>query len=122
MDLLRRHKKKQNEQRLLLGISYVKEDLVCCNEDGSPIIPGSFSHMFTRLLRDLNLKRISFHDLRHTHASLLLKYGVAAKVAYTRLGHSSIGITLDLYSHIYSEVDAEASNKIEAGIFNQDVK
>jgi len=50
-----------------------------------------------------------------------LKYGVAAKVGSTRLGHSSIGITLDLYSHIYSEVEVEAANKIESGIFKSDV-
>ncbi|MBF8982142.1 tyrosine-type recombinase/integrase [Lutibacter sp. B2] len=76
---------------------------------------------FTSFLKAHELKEIRCHDLRHTHVSLLLKYGVAAKVASTRLGHSSIGITLDLYSHIYSEVEVEAANKIESGIFKSDV-
>ena len=67
IELLKRHKKKQNENKLLLGAGYSKEDLVCCNEDGSPIIPGTFSHQFARLLENINMKKIRFHDLRHTH-------------------------------------------------------
>ena len=67
IELLKRHKKKQNENKLLLGAGYSQEDLVCCNEDGSPIIPGTFSHQFARLLENINMKKIRFHDLRHTH-------------------------------------------------------
>lgn len=117
IEMLKKHKKVQNVNRLALGSEYQHNQLVCCEPDGRPIIPGSFSNRFTEFLKQHNLKQIRFHDLRHTHASLLLKYGVAAKVASTRLGHSSIGITLDLYSHIYNEVEVEAANKIESGIF-----
>ncbi|WFA09524.1 tyrosine-type recombinase/integrase [Tissierella sp. Yu-01] len=117
IELLKKHHKEQSLIKLALGESYQNSDLVCCKEDGSPIIPGTFSHIFTDFLKDYGLKEIRFHDLRHTHASLLLKYGIAAKVASTRLGHSSIGITLDLYSHIYSEAEVEVANKIESGIF-----
>jgi len=117
LEVLKKHKKEQSVYRLMLGGEYKNNNLVCCEEDGRPTIPGTLSHRFTRFLVEHDLKEIRFHDLRHTHASLLLKYGISAKVASTRLGHSSIGITLDLYSHVYNEVEVEAANKIEAGIF-----
>lgn len=122
IEILRKHKIKQKENRLFFGGEYKNMDLVCCNEDGSPIIPGTFSHRFAKFLNDHKLKKIRFHDLRHTNASLMLKYGVPAKVASSRLGHSTIGITLDLYSHIYSEVENEAANKINNGIFSKVVR
>ncbi|WP_408626325.1 tyrosine-type recombinase/integrase [Anaerosolibacter carboniphilus] len=59
------------------------------------------------------------YDLRHINASLMLKYGVSAKVASSRLGHSNIAITLDLYLHVYSEVESEAASKIDTGIFQK---
>ncbi len=117
IEVLKLHRKEQKVNMLALGAGYEKNDLVCCSNDGKYIIPGTFSHQFTEFLKASNLKEIRFHDLRHTHASLLLKYGVSAKVASRRLGHSTIGITMDLYSHIYNEVEVEATNKIEYGIF-----
>ncbi|AOT72808.1 tyrosine-type recombinase/integrase [Geosporobacter ferrireducens] len=117
LETLKKHKKEQGLYRLMLGATYENNDLVCCEEDGRPTIPGTLSHRFNIFLQEHDFKEIRFHDLRHTHASLLLKYGVAAKVASTRLGHSSIGITLDLYSHVYNEVEEEAANRIETGIF-----
>ena len=119
IEILKKHRKDQNIIKLALGEEYQKNDLVYCQDDGAPIIPGSFSHKFTDFLKKYGLKQIRFHDLRHTHASLLLKYGVSAKVASRRLGHSSIGITMDLYSHVYNEVEVEATNKIEIGIFQK---
>lgn len=115
--ILKRHRKEQNINRLALGKEYIDHDLVYCQADGRPFIPSSFSQKFTAFLKKAGLKKIRFHDLRHTHASLLLKYGVSAKVASRRLGHSTIGITMDLYSHVYHEVEVEATEKIEQGIF-----
>lgn len=115
--ILKEHRKNQNIYKLALGKEYDNNDLVCCREDGKPIIPGSFSHSFSAFLKEHDLKKIRFHDLRHTNASLLLKYGVPAKVASRRLGHSTIGITMDLYSHVYNESEVEATDKIEMGIF-----
>ena len=63
-------------------------------------------------MSDNNLPDIRIHDLRHTNASLMLKQGVSMKVASERLGHSKIGITMDLYSHIYEEQQREAASKI----------
>lgn len=60
-----------------------------------------------------NLPSIRFHDLRHSHASLLLSQGVQAKVISERLGHSNISITLDLYSHVYEATNIEVANNFD---------
>lgn len=118
--VLKKHKKRQAEYRLLMGKDYKTEyNLVCAKPDGSPINPGSFSHKFVNFLNRNGLRQIRFHDLRHTNASLMLQYNVPAKVASQRLGHSSIGITLDLYSHVIGDLQTEAANKIDVGIFQK---
>lgn len=117
--ILKRHRKRQLEDKLFFGTQYVDEDLVCCRLDGSPYRPGSYSHKFERFLKSKGLRRIRLHDLRHTNASLMLMYNVPAKVASQLLGHSSIGITLDLYSHVIGELQTEAARKIDTGIFKK---
>ncbi len=59
---------------------------------------------------------VRFHDLRHTHATQLLQAGVHPKVVQERLGHASIGITLDTYSHVMPGMQEEAAKKIDAGL------
>jgi len=59
---------------------------------------------------------IRFHDLRHTHATLLLRQDIYVKVVSERLGHSSVGITLDTYSHVLPDMQEEATAKLEAAL------
>ena len=75
--------------------------------------PTTFNHKSHNLLEDNNLPLIRFHDLRHSHASLLLKEKVPAKVISERLGHSNVNITLNLYSHIYDETNMEVANTFD---------
>lgn len=86
---------------------------VCSLEDGTLISPSSLNHKFKQILKDNNLPSIRFHDLRHSHASLLLSQGVQAKVISERLGHSNINITMDLYSHIYEATNIEVANNFD---------
>jgi integrase len=74
--ILKKHRKLQIENRLKLGSGYVDEVFVCCNEDGSHYNPGYFSKKFKRFLANNDLPHIHFHDLRHSHATMLLKYWV----------------------------------------------
>lgn len=101
----------------LLKIKYEKiyndYDLINCCKDGSPINPSTFSHLFSDVLRNNNFKHIRFHDLRHTNATLMLKHNIPAKVASKRLGHSTVGITLDLYSHVTSEMEQNVVNVMD---------
>ncbi|WP_206075240.1 tyrosine-type recombinase/integrase [Mesorhizobium tamadayense] len=78
--------------------------------------PRSLTHEWVRVLSKTRLPRIRFHDLRHTHASQMLSAGVHPKVASERLGHSSIGITLDLYSHVMPGMQADAAEAVDAAI------
>jgi integrase len=113
VEALREHLTIQRERQRLLGDAYTKHDLVCCREDGNIWKPDSFTDSYFRFTRKIGIK-LRFHDLRHSHASQLLRQGVSAKVVSERLGHSSIGITLDIYSHVLPGMQKEAAAKINS--------
>ncbi len=110
--VLRRHRKQQLEERLLMGEAYNDQGLVFARADGSPWDPDSITGTFERLSKRAGLPRIRLHDLRHTHASMALRAGVPAKVVQQRLGHASITITLDTYTHVAPDLDAEAARRV----------
>ena len=87
-------------------------DLIFCRPDGYPHLPQTFLKYFIEFTEKYGLKRIRFHDLRHTHASLLLSNGVNIKVIQERLGHSTITLTMDTYSHLTKENEQEAVTKL----------
>ncbi|MCL5780882.1 MAG: site-specific integrase [Firmicutes bacterium] len=118
-EVLKKHKIKQEEEKLRIGEAYEDNDLICCLEDGSPWHPGTFSNYFHDILEANGLPKIRFHDLRHTHASLLLKQGVHPKIVSERLGHSRIGITLDLYSHVMPGMQEQVANQLDQQIFRK---
>jgi hypothetical protein len=99
VEALRSHRKRQAEERLAFGPGYEDNDLVFRREDGTALKPQLFSLAFETRAKRAGLPRIRLHDLRHTHATLALKAGEPAKVVSERLGHSSVAITLDIYSH-----------------------
>ena len=93
-----------------------KDDLVVTLKCGRPWPPDSFSAEFVRQLEKAGLPRIRFHDLRHSHASLLLRLGVHPKVVSERLGHATVSFTLDTYSHLLPSMQAEAAAKVEGAL------
>lgn len=107
--ILKVHKKEQSKNKLLLGQEYQNIDMVCTYPNGKLFYPKRFSAKFHELLEKNGLPIVRFHDLRHSHASLLVKLGIQPKVISERLGHSNIGITMDLYSHLYEEADREVA-------------
>jgi integrase len=112
---LRRLKRQQAEELLMLGIRQSGDALVCGRADGEPLQPQSLTHQFTRLIaRIKDFPRIRFHDLRHSHATQLLLAGVHPKVAQERLGHASITTTLDLYSHVTDTMQSDAAARLDA--------
>src|SRR5919112_639912 len=100
VEVLRRHKVRQAEELLRLGIRQNDQTYVAAQFDGSPLKPNSLTHEFARFIAKSNLPRVRLHDLRHSHATHLLASGVHPKVVQERLGHSSISLTLDTYSHV----------------------
>jgi integrase len=88
-------------------------------DDGGPVHPGHFSKAFNAVARKAGLPRIRFHDLRHTWATLALGAGVPLKVVSEILGHSSLAITGDLYSHVSPGMMEGASDTVAAAIFGR---
>jgi integrase len=92
--------------------SNVQHNLVVDDADGEPMHPDSLSGGWRRTLRHAGLPPVRFHDLRHAHATLMLQQGIHPKIVSERLGHSSIGITLDTYSHVLPSMQAEAAKAV----------
>jgi integrase len=111
---LREHRKRQLEERLGWGPAYEDRGFVFCRENGSPIWPDRLSATFKRHAKSAGLPVIRLHDLRHTHASLALEAGVHPKVVSERLGHASVSITLDTYSHAIPALEEDAAAKVAA--------
>jgi len=111
--VLGEHRERQEQIRQNIGSTLTEDVLVFCHEDGSPLLPNSVSHAWTKLANRAGLKGIRLHDARHTHASLMLKQGIHPKIVQERLGHASIQITLDTYSHVAPGLQQAAANRFD---------
>lgn len=109
VSILRSWRKRQLEERLALGEDYEDHGLVFTGPDGTPVHPDFFSQTFDRKVARSGLPRIRLHDLRHGHASLLLKSGVPVKVVSERLGHATPAFTMTVYQHVLPGMQAEAA-------------
>jgi integrase len=107
----------QIKERLVWRRAYLDNDLVFNHEEGSPLHPDWFSKQFETHVHAAGLPPIRLHDLRHTHATLALAAGVHPKVVQERLGHSSISVTLDTYSHAIPALQEEAAAKVSRLLF-----
>jgi len=96
-----------------LGVSLSLDDLVFANHDGKPIDPSTLTHNLARIVRQIGLGRVRFHDLRHTFASLMLMRGAKPKVISEALGHASVAFTMDTYSHIIEGMQEDAMALID---------
>ena len=114
--LLKNHKLKCNELKLK---GELKKDnkLLFFDKNSLPIAQDVLSKQFSRFLEVNNLEHIRFHDLRHSHVTLLINSKVPIKVISERVGHSNINTTLNIYSHVLKEMDKEASDKISEVLF-----
>lgn len=99
---------KQQDMAVFLGPSFNPYNLVCCRDDGTPITFGALQYHYKNLLKESGLPDVRFHDLRHTNATMLLRSAVPAKIVSSMLGHSSIGITMDTYSHVMTDMQSPA--------------
>ena len=113
---LRAHRLAQTQELLRLGVRISDDTFVVAQVDGNPLQPRSITHEWVRLISRAALPRIRFHDLRHAHATHLLASGVHPKVASERLGHSQVGITLNLYSHVLPGMQADAASRVDVAL------
>ena len=114
VQVLREHRIAQAERRLELGPAYADNDLVFTGPTGHPLDDSNLRRAFRRTLADAGLPRLRFHDLRHSAATLMLRAGVHPKVVSERLGHATVGITLDTYSHVLPDLQRDAAEALDA--------
>lgn len=114
---LRRWRRRQAEERLLLGSGYRDHDLVFAKPTGEPLHPERVSREFGRRVQRWDLPPLTLHGLRHTWATLALKAGVHPKVVQERLGHATISITLETYSHVTGTLHQEAAEEVASVVF-----
>jgi integrase len=111
--MLRAHKVKTMELRLALGMGNITpETWVFSTADGKPLSPDNLSRDWRRVCIARGLPRVSFHALRHTHASVLIRAGVDILTISRRLGHSKPSVTLDVYGHLLGGTDRAAAEAI----------
>lgn len=113
---LRSHWLRQAEELLALGIRQDAMTFVYAREDGEPLQPRSLTQLWKKTIAKTTLPHLRFHDLRHAHATHLLANGVHPKVASERLGHSRVGITLDLYSHVLPGMQEDAATRVDEAL------
>jgi integrase len=109
---LREHKERQTKDRAVVGPGWQDSGLVFTRLDGAPLHPDVISDWFERLAREAGLPKIRLHDVRHSYASAALAAGIPAKIVSERLGHATVQITLDTYSHVLPGLDAQAAETV----------
>jgi integrase len=114
VDRLREHEKRQVTEKLLAGSNWQQTDLVFANRVGAPTQARRVIEQFHAALDQAGIRRVRFHDLRHSCATLLLVQGVSPRVVMEVLGHSEIALTMNAYSHVVPELKREAAQKMEA--------
>lgn len=111
--VLNEHRKAKEVEQLMLGKSLTDTDLVFSNADREPLRPNTISRAWAKLAAKSGVRVIRFHDARHTHASLMLKQGIHPKIVQERLGHATIAITLDTYSHVVPGLQEAAAKSFD---------
>lgn len=110
---LKNHFQEQQKEKDILGSQYNDQGFVCAKPDGSHMSPFTVSSNFSRTAKRLGFD-ISFHGLRHTHATLLLAAGESPKYVSARLGHAKTAFTEDVYGHIIPNIDQETAVRFRA--------
>jgi integrase len=117
---LKRLRQEQQDQKKKLGPAWEDHDLVFCSNKGTPLDTTNIPRDFKKVKEEADLPDIRFHDLRHTCATLMLENGEHPKTVSHKLGHSSIQVTLDTYSHVSTDLQQKASQALEDQIFEDE--
>ncbi|MBP1971642.1 integrase [Virgibacillus natechei] len=118
---LKKHHNEQKEIKMKIGKDYHDYNLVVATGSGNYVLPSNIWRSFNRCIERLEVERIRFHDLRHTHASMLFSLDVHPKIVQERLGHSSITVTLDTYSHMLPNMQEAVAESLESA-FKKETK
>ena len=122
LEALKEHRIRQLETKLKAGSNWQEHDYVFCTLHGTHLNPNHIVDEFKKMLKQAGLPNIRFHDLRHSAATLLLSLGVHPKVVQELLGHTQIGITMDVYSHVLPGMQQDAMGKLNEVLKRQEDK
>lgn len=114
--LLHAQKAAQARQRLLAGEGYQDHDLICATGSGRPLGPRNVSRDFYKLIERAGVPMIRFHDLRHTHASLLREQGADFRVIADRLGHTQVAFTAQIYTHARTDAQKDSTTSLSRSL------
>lgn len=114
LDLLRRYKKEQLQSKMRLGDKWENSNRVFTNMYGGNMHPDTPSQILDRIIKKYNLKRITFHGLRHISISLQISSGIQAQIISKRAGHSSVTVTHNTYSHFFDTEFKDVANKMDS--------
>ena len=118
VDILHKHQKSQEQLKKHLGEEYVDHGLVFCSDNGNLRDPRNLLREFHELIKKAGVPHCTIHDLRHLHATLLLRDEINPKIVQERLGHNNVKVTLDIYSHVTPDLQEEAALNLEKSFFN----
>jgi len=121
VEVLREHRQEQEANARLLDRPIEDTDLVFAYPGNKPLDPSTVTHSFGKVLKSAGLRHIRFHDLRHSHAPLLLEAGANPKAVSERLGHSSVAFTLDTYSHVIPTIQQAAAERLDQFLSTENV-
>ncbi|ODA42135.1 site-specific integrase [Desulfosporosinus sp. BG] len=113
MDALRIHLSNQQKLRDELGTDYIDNNLVFCQDDGKPMFPDTITSWFQKFLKNHDLPKIRFHDLRHTNITIMIANKVPDNEIARRAGHADPATSKRLYGHVYASMKDEAASAIE---------
>ena len=113
----------QNEKALcsILGSKITDDDLVFNSTDRKPLLPNTVTHAWSKIAQKVGLDGVRLRDARHSHATTYLKQGIHPKIVQERLGHSSVVITLDMYSHVTPSLQEDAAKAFDTA-FSEGMK
>ena len=113
---LREHREKQEAIRAAIDKPLTDNDLVFSTPEGNPLRPNTITRAWSILATKAGVKVIRLHNARHTHASLMLEQGIHPKIVQERLGHSTIAMTLDTYSHVAPGLQQAAAARFDEAL------
>ncbi len=113
LQILKKYKSEQDKQKLLLGNKWQNSNRVFTTDYGGDMHPDTPSKILEKLIKKYDLKRITFHGLRHTSISLQITSGIQSQIISKRAGHSSVSVTHNIYSHFFDNGFKEVADKMD---------
>lgn len=121
IEIIRRHLVRINHNRAVLGDAYQENHLLVCQDNGAPLRPTSITKSFNKLLKQHELKKIRFHDLRHSAVTLMANNHTPLQVVSNIVGHSDVGFTANIYTHTLTEEKKEAARRVGRALFPNNI-